>query len=230
MVEKRSLEASIVPIRQEHAQVLDTILHGGVLVTRSNDRFLAFRHNILFDYAASRLYLNPFDGNELHDTFVRDRGMGLILSPALGYALQELWDHEADRSTFWKQFARLTSDKNVDPIARIQVARIGCEWVKSATDISQFRTELRSSTAAQECFSALTGALSILLEDAPQLIDVSSWAYLIAELSNDAAFSGNVGFLVDRFLKLPLDRPSFRFIGTASRKLLERGLALGVTS
>jgi hypothetical protein len=59
MVEQRSLEINIGPIRQGHADILDRILHGGALVTRANERFLAFRHNILFDYAASRLFLNP---------------------------------------------------------------------------------------------------------------------------------------------------------------------------
>jgi hypothetical protein len=225
MVEGRSLEINIGPIRQEHASILDTILRGGVLVTRANERFLAFRHNILFDYAASRLYLNPFDGNQLRDLFLRDRGMGLILSPALGYALQELWDHEADRFTFWRQFVLLTSDKNIDPIAPIQVARIGCEWVTSTTDVQQFLVQLRASSGAREIFSAVTGALSILLEDAPQLVMIPAWAHVVAELSGDAEFSGNIGFLLDRFLKLPLDVSSFKLLGAAARSLLERGLA-----
>jgi hypothetical protein len=151
--------------------------------------------------------------------------MGLILSPALGYALQELWDHEADRSTFWRQFVLLTSDKNIDPIARIQVARIGSEWVTSTTDVQQFLVQLRASSGAQEIFSAVTGALSILLEDAPQLVRIPAWSYVVAELSGDAGFSGNIGFLLDRFLKLPLDVSSFKLLGAAARSLLERGLA-----
>jgi hypothetical protein len=225
MVEQRSLEINIGPIRQRHADILDKILHGGILVTRANERFLTFRHNILFDYAASRLYLNPFDASHLHALFLRDRGIGLILSPALGYALQELWDHEADRSTFWKQFVLLTSDKNVDPIARIQVARIGCEWVVSTADIQQFLVQLRAASGARDVFSSVTGALSILLEDAPSLIKLPVWAYVLEELSKDERFSGNIGFLVDRLLKLPLDAASFKLLGSAARILLERGLA-----
>jgi hypothetical protein len=227
MVEQRSLEINIGPIRQGHADILDKILHGGVLVTRANERFLAFRHNILFDYAASRLYLNPFDSGHLHALFLRDRGMGLILSPALGYALQELWDSEADRSNFWKQFVLLTSDKNVDPIARIQVARIGCEWVVSTSDVQRLLFQLRSGAAsgAREVFSSVTGALSILLEDSPSLIKVPAWAYVVEELSKDEQFSGNIGFLVDRFLKLPLETAPFKLLGSAARNLLERGFA-----
>jgi hypothetical protein len=225
MVETRFLEVSIGPIRQEHAQVLDTILRGGVLVTRTNERSLAFRHNILFDYAASRLYLNPFDQNHLHDLFLRDRGMGLILSPALGYAVQELWDNEVDHSTFWRQFVLLTSDKNIDPIARIQMARIGCELVASITDVFQLLVQLRASSAAREIFSSVTGALSILLEDAPHLVRVPAWIYVVEELSKDERFSGNIGFLVDRLLKLPLNSSCFKLLGAAARNLLERGLA-----
>jgi hypothetical protein len=224
MVEMRSLEINVDPIRREHATSLDTILRGGVLVTRTNERSLAFRHNILFDYAASRLYLNPFDQNQLHDLFLRDRGMGLILSPALRYALQELWDHEANRSAFWRQFVLLTKDKDSDPIARIQVARIGCEWVTSAKDIQQFLVQLRASPGARGIFSSVTIALSILLEDTPRLVSIPVWAYVVAELSGDEQFSGNIGFLVDRFLKLSLDQSSFEMLGAAARNLLERGL------
>jgi hypothetical protein len=225
MVEKRSLEIDIAPIRQEHAAVLDAILHSGVLVTRSNERFLAFRHNIIFDYAASRLYLNPFEPTHLRDLFLRDRGLGLILSPALGFALQELWDAEADHSKFWGQFALLAGDKNIDPIAKTQVARLGCEWISSAQDVEQFLGQLRNNTTAREVFSSATGALSIMIEDAPHRINVPGWAYVISELSKEEQFTGNISFLVDRFLKLPLDTSSFRLLGIAARNMLERGFA-----
>jgi hypothetical protein len=223
MVEKRSLEIDIGPIRQEHARVLDSILHSGVLVTRSNERFLAFRHNIIFDYAASRLYLNPFEPFHLRDLFLRDRGLGLMLSPGLGFALQELWDAEGDHSNFWRQFALLTGDKDIDPIAKTQVARLGCEWLSSAHDAGQFLGQLRNNTAAREVFSSATGALSIMIEDAPNRINLPGWAYVISELSKEEQFTGNINFLVDRFLKLPLNALSFKLLGIAARNLLERG-------
>jgi hypothetical protein len=225
MVEKRSLEADIAPIRQGHAAVLDAILHSGVLVTRSNERFLAFRHNIIFDYAASRLYLNPFASDRLRDLFLRDRDLGLMLSPALGFALQELWDAEADHSKFWTQFALLAGDKNIDPIAKTQVARLGCEWISSAQDVEKFLEQLRDSATAREVFSSATGALSIMIEDAPHRTNVPGWAYVIAEISKEEQFTGNIGFLVDRFLKLPSDASSFKLLGIAARNLLERGFA-----
>ena len=84
MVEQRSLEINIGPIRQGHADILDKILHGGVLVTRANERFLAFRHNILFDYAASRLYLNPFDPSHLHAFVLAGSGYGTDSEPRTG--------------------------------------------------------------------------------------------------------------------------------------------------
>jgi hypothetical protein len=74
-------------------------------------------------------------------------------------------------------------------------------------------------------FSSATGALSIMIEDAPHRINVPGWAYVISELSKEEQFTGNINFLVDRFLKLPLDTSSFRLLGIAARNMLERGFA-----
>jgi hypothetical protein len=92
MVSERGVEADAGPLEKAHGAMLDRLQQVGVLVPRRNGRQIAFRHNILFDYVASRLYLDPFKPAHLQQLFLRDRGLGLILGPALGYALQELWD------------------------------------------------------------------------------------------------------------------------------------------
>src|ERR1035438_6610506 len=112
------------------------------------------RHNILFDYAASRLYLDPFKPSHLQELFLRDRALGLILGPALGYALQELWEHESEHRGFWDLVILLVSDKNVDPIARCLIARRASEFTKSVADIQQLADRLTNTRASAEVLSS----------------------------------------------------------------------------
>jgi hypothetical protein len=97
MVTSRSLRASHQTAFASGGNGLARLLGAGVLVEQSGGRNVAFRHHILFDYAASRLYLNPFDAAGVHSAFVRENGLGLMLGPALGYSLQELWNNNPDR-------------------------------------------------------------------------------------------------------------------------------------
>jgi hypothetical protein len=88
-------------------------------VSVAKDRYVAFRHHILFDYAASRLYLDPCDSLALRALLACDRSLGLLLAPALGYPLQELWNRsDATRADYWATVADLVADPDADPIAR----------------------------------------------------------------------------------------------------------------
>ena len=53
----------------------------------SDDRYVTFRHHILFDYAVSRLRLDLSDRPALQHTLSKSRGLGFLLAPALGYSL-----------------------------------------------------------------------------------------------------------------------------------------------
>ena len=226
MVDDRSLEADAARLEQMHANILDRLQQVGVLVPRRNGRLIAFRHNILFDYAASTLYLDPFKSNHLRELFLRDRGLGLILGPALGYALQELWDDEPNHSRFWDLVVLLVSDKNVDPIARSLIARRASEFARSVADIQQLADKLTDTRQYAGVLSSLAGAFTILLEDSPQIVDTASWSFLTERLSTGGTFAGPVGYLVENLLKTKLTAESFDLLGKAARNLLERGFAV----
>jgi hypothetical protein len=228
METERSLEADSAPIELAHTGTLDRLQQAGVLVTRRNGRLVAFRHNILFDYAASRLYLDPFKPERLKEKFLRDRGVGLLLGPALRYALQELWEEtteQPDHNVFWDLVILMTGDRTVDPIARSIIARSACELTKSAADIRQMATKVMDTRASSEVLSSIAGALTILLEDSPQLVDTAPWAFLIEKVSTLGNLSGPVGYLVEKLLKANITTESFNSLGKAARNLLERGFA-----
>jgi hypothetical protein len=190
-----------------------------------NDRQIACRHNILFDYVASRLYLDPFKPEHLQQLFLRDRGLGLILGPALGYALQERWDDQADHTLFWELVTLLVSDKNVDPIARSLVAWRAVEFAGSIADIQRFADNLTDSKASGDVQTSLVGAFTILFEDSPQLVTPEPWGYLALCSSPKANLVGTVASLVEKLLKSDLTPQAFDRLGKAARNLLEFGFA-----
>jgi hypothetical protein len=225
MIHEQSLRVRQDSVRQLHAVALDQMLGSGVLVAQSNDRFVSFRHNILFDYAASRLFLDPYESASLHNTFLRERGLGLLLSPALGYSLQEAWDSEDSRASFWDVIVLLASDKSLDPVARSVIARASCELPQLTADVRELLARLSDTQASHEALLAMTGALTILLEDTPLAVRPAPWAALLEQLSASPRFDNIVTFLLDRLLKLPNDTASFRQFGIAARNLMTRAVA-----
>ena len=225
MVSERGVEADAGPLEKAHGAMLDRLQQVGVLVPRRNGRQIAFRHNILFDYVASRLYLDPFKPAHLQQLFLRDRGLGLILGPALGYALQELWDYQPDHTLFWELVTLLVSDKNVDPIARSLVARRAVEFTSSIADIQQFADALPDSKASGDVQQSLVGAFTILFDDTPQAVSPEPWSYLALGSSTKASLVGTVASLVEKLLKSDLTPQAFDRLGKAARNLLEFGFA-----
>jgi hypothetical protein len=225
MVAERGVEADAGPIERNHGAMLDSLQQAGVVVPRRNGRQIAFRHNILFDYVASRLYLDPFKPERLQGLFLRDRGLGLILGPALGYALQELWDYESDHQLFWALLTLLVSDKNVDPIARSLASRRAVEFTRSIADIQGFADNLPDSKASGEVQTSLVGAFTILFEDSPHEVSPEPWSYLALCSSTKAALVGTTTTLVERLLKSEVAAEVFARLGKAARNLLEFGFA-----
>lgn len=218
MVAERGVEADAGPIEKDHGAMLDRLRQAGVLVSRRNGRQIAFRHNILFDYVASRLYLDPFKPERLQQLFIRDRGLGLILCPALGYALQELWDYGSDHAVFWELVILLVSDKNVDPIARSLVARRAVEFTRSLDDIQRFADNLPDSKASGDVQTSLAGAFTILFEDSPEVVSPEPWSYLAVCSSTKANLVGTVATLVEKLLKSDLTPEGFDRLGKAARR------------
>lgn len=225
MVEARGLEVESAPLESKYGNMLDRLQHEGVLVPRRNGRQIAFRHNILFDYAASRLYLDPFRPEHLHELLLRDRGLGLILGPTLGYALQELWNDQPDRARFWDLVILLVSDKNVDPIARGLAARRASEFPKLAADIQPLAEKLAETHGSSGLLQSLVGAFTILLEDSPQLVETAPWAFLAERLSTNGSLAGSLTYLTDKLLKRQLQPEALDGLGRAARNLLQYAFA-----
>jgi hypothetical protein len=82
MVECRALRAQTHVIAAKAPDALDALLLQGVLAKVENERFIQFRHHLLFDYAASRLLMDV-DGIVSGEVqYLKAQTIGLMLAPA----------------------------------------------------------------------------------------------------------------------------------------------------
>lgn len=229
MVATRSLQANRLDVAQSDPVALDNLRHSNVLITVASDRYVSFRHHILFDYAASRVFIDPADVTATSDLLRRDRGLGLMLAPALSYALQDLWVTRQDgRPEFWRAIVHFAGDSASDPIARSVAARSACELPITPNDmrglVALFSGPPAQQALAFRAFSHVVGALTVRIEDGLAM-QLAPWCYLAAEASAHVAELAwplrTLLFLLVERIRMP---EQFEMAGQAARRLLQYAL------
>ncbi|MBB4373749.1 hypothetical protein GGD63_006577 [Bradyrhizobium sp. cir1] len=226
MVTNRGLQASRLTVAQSDTAAFDRLLRNNVLIGVAGNRYVAFRHHILFDYAASRVFIDPADVEATGDLLRRDRGLGLMLAPALSYALQDLWvTGSAGHQEFWQAVAHFAGDHTSDPVARSVAARAACELPTMADDMRGFTTLLSGAPATRQlafqAFSHIVGALSVRIEDG-QALQLGPWCTLASAASNHLAdIAWPLRTLLFLLSERTLTPQQLAELGLASRRLLD---------
>ena len=228
MVANRGLQANRLTVARSDTTAFDNLMRNNVLIAVSGDRHVAFRHHILFDYAASRVFIDPADVEATGDLLRRDRGLGLMLAPALSYALQDLWVTGAPQhQQFWQAVVHFAGDSTSDPVARSVAARAACELPAVSEDMRGFVTLLSASATQQlafRAFSHVVGALSVRIEDG-QALQLGPWCFLASAAS---AHIQDVGWPLRTLLFLLSERrltpEQLAELGHASRRLLDHAI------
>ncbi|MGV1769757.1 hypothetical protein ACQZ6B_06240 [Agrobacterium vitis] len=205
MIDRNRMQARSVDAGAGTAQALDRMQQQGVLVSTNSGRHVAFRHHILFDYVAGRVLIDLEDQTSLKDR-LKGAGSGLLLAPALSFALQHLWDSsDATRSAFWQGVCGLTGDPSVDPVARIAAARVAAELPTVEDDMKGLLSMLRAHGAYTvfECVKQVVGAMTIRLEDEVDEVVLEPWAYLAEGL---APYVSSVAWPLRTLVATLLDR------------------------
>lgn len=230
MVAHRALRASRTAVARTAPDAFDGLLHESVLTPQSGHRYVAFRHHILFDYSASRLYLDPSDPAELVRLLRAEGGLGLMLGPAVVFVLQELWAQEPRHAEFWDVTCRLAGDADSDPVVRSIAARTGATLPRSGGDFGGLLSCLvgtpRVVGHAAKAFSHIVGAFVIRAEDAGD-VPTEAWCHLAAwasEASIDAV-AWPLRALLHTLVGRARTQAERRDLGTASRRLLDHALA-----
>ena len=227
MVASRTLRAPRVKVAAADPGILDALTGEGVLVTTNSERSVQFRHHLLFDYVASRVFLDPDGVVDGSATFPKAEGLGLVLAHAMGFLLQSLWSEDADHNRFWKAVSNLLGATDCDPVIRSIAARMAAELPASADDIDAFAKTVTSGSAkAIDALPHVAGAMAVRLED-EQGVPLGPWVHLELQLSaNPGPIAGVLRMMAFMLIDRTQDPALRSDLGKAVRALLAHGYAL----
>ena len=202
MVEARALRVQKHMVASNAPTMIDTLSYEGVLIATGNDRWIQFRHHILFDFAAARVLLDPDEIIDGKQRFPKAQAHGLMLAPALAFVLQEIWDSDTDRASFWTAIGHILADEDGDPIIRSAVGRISAEYPIEVDDTRALAESIVADDGkAIKALAYLSGALAIRLEDDPGT-PLEPWSKLLAASApNIAPVADPVRFLLFQLIE-----------------------------
>lgn len=142
MVRRRQLIVRSVDVESD---AVEAVCEAGVLVPAGGDN-ISFVHHVLFDHIAGRFYLAD-DPTELHQQLSGDPAIGLVLGPALRFALERMWMlDKPGRPSTWRFLAKLAAEAEPDPIVLSIALRTAAEQVEGSSDVAGLRVLLEAST------------------------------------------------------------------------------------
>ncbi|ADC57542.1 conserved hypothetical protein [Klebsiella variicola At-22] len=226
MINARSLSVSSL-LADTDADMIDTLFREGVLIREQNDRRIQFRHHLLFDYAAAQTSFDPETLIAGTLRFHKQQALGLMLSPALGFVLQEIWSYDNNHCRFWQAVSYLVNDKDGDPIIRSSAGRIAADYPTAQHDLLWLAERVAADDEKMiTALSHICGALAIRFEDEKEVIALP-WVYLVAALTPQVhKVAETLRFLLYPLIKRVTDKPLCNMLGTASRAVLSYALAL----
>lgn len=233
MVNTRSLRASLLEVLNPDPSSVEGLVRDGVLIEVEGRRWIQFRHHLLFDYAAGRVFLDPSTLVSGERKFPKAEGLGLMLAPALSFVLQELWSSENDHRRFWDAAIKILADASGDPVIRSSVARVSSELPMARNDtecLGLYITDSRRGPMAQEALPHIISALVVHVED-NQTVAIEPWAHLARILSENVAIvAPSLRMLGYLFVERARGLPQEGEMGVVARSLMNYGLTLAAPS
>jgi hypothetical protein len=225
MLDRRATSLDITLLDPATANIVEENLVGRGLLVKENTGRLAFRHHVLYDFAIARFVLLPYEQSAL-DRCSRSSCAGLLLAPSLGFWLDEHL-RNAPPTDFWQLVISLTATNEVDPIIRVESARLAVELVTKPKDLDCLADAVMadSNGSAVQSVIHLVGAL-LTRSSSGGNIALIPWANFIARLR---PLPHRLLFSARSLLKMLLETVSapevFDTLGLASRELMDAVLA-----
>jgi hypothetical protein len=226
MVDTRTLRTSASAASVSDPKAFDELCRRGVLIRVEGDRYVQFRHHLLFDYVASRLLLDPDAIIAGRLVFPKAEAKGLMLAPALGFLLQELWAYETDHGRYWTAIERILGDREGDPILRSAAGRLCAELPESADDSRILAQHVTSGDAnALIALGHVVAALAVRLED-DSCVHFAPWVALAGAIADRVEGVFHVlRFLTHLLINTAKPPQLSADVGKAARALLRDSLA-----
>ncbi|WP_186084697.1 ATP-binding protein [Burkholderia gladioli] len=169
MIAQRKLSVRSVDIASDD---LDDLLQSGV--ANEADDLVSFVHHVLFDHIAGRFYLDWNNPATLREQLSSDPLAGLMLSPALRFALEMVWS--ADNSTrdkTWKFLVDLATAELPAPVVVSVANRTAAEKVQTPDDLLALRKLI---TADPDC-----AGLAAVVNQVARFVDLGIKTIKIAD-------------------------------------------------
>lgn len=222
MVATRALRVQFHLAAGDRPEAIDQLSREGVIVAVDNGRWIQFRHHILFDFAASRVLLDPTSLASGKQRLDKKDGHGLMLAPALTFVMREIWERGADRTAFWSAAIQILKDLETDPVIRSVTSRICVEYPEIETDTRDFAMRIcNGEDGANTAFFHVGGALAVRLEDRSET-PIDAWTAFLAAIANSIGQVANtVRFLLFKFIPIGSSPKQRNDLGFVARALLE---------
>ena len=146
MVAERALTISKTKAREAATRPqFDPLCQDGVIVEQTANlhgrNIVGFSHHLLFDYAASRLYIST-DRQGFLKKLTEGRDLALFLRLSIELLFKEAWVQ--DRVEFWKILGEFASQPKVPSIARIIGPAVIPELAKSTSDLEPLLLDINN--------------------------------------------------------------------------------------
>ena len=227
MIESKRLRARKLNVACPDV-ALDDLLRENVLIG-SHDQFVAFRHHILFDYAASRVFLQADDPTATAKLLENVRGVGFLLAPAVRFLLHELWHAPDDirHHNFWRTVATICGDTACDPVSRSLAARTASELPSHRADalglLERMSAQAKAKDRAVRTLHHVTGAFVVRFRD-QQHISLDAWCEF-TDCASDSEHISEIAWCIKDLLHMLCpnidSEEQLHWLGSAARRLLK---------
>ncbi len=111
-------------------------------------QLLGFGHQILFDYAVSRLVL-PYDAGELAQKLLDEPTLALVVRPSLVLLFNRLWDADSDGVAFWNAVLAVSAT-TVTEVAKVVGPSVAADRARALEDLNPLLSVLASDGATRD--------------------------------------------------------------------------------
>ena len=197
MVEERSLHTDLASCAGTSGlRGLEELLHDGTVVEvgrRTNgSEVYGFAHNILFDFAVSRLWLEGLTDSTVSKLAEpQNHDLLLAIRPSFVMSFEELWIADDARAEFWDRASALQQESDMRLIGKTIACGVAAEQFKSLEDaqILLGRIRQRNETSVELLRYTIQAALAHDGQAGSTIMLVgegaASWMELAATLSDD---------------------------------------------
>lgn len=193
MVEKRRVAIHVQP---ELAAQLTELFSNSVLTMErgllpEDPKLVRYRHNVLFDYAVSRLWLQGLNDRAVLIELATFPDLALVFRPSLRMTLQRLWRADSTREAFWSRVLIWFQIEGMTAIGRLSATQVASQEFRVVEDAALLLDGLDDTIKADLLEGTIAAALLQLRvdRDAFDIVgpEAAQWLLLVQTLADHDA-------------------------------------------